>query len=188
MKQNIYIVIDGSNFYYKLKGLGLKGLLNFDFGKFAKYLARNKKIFDKRYYVGKIRQDGTKKTEELFKNQQRLISRLQKNGFKYCFGYLMKTDGKYHEKGVDVNMAVDIVSAAYEKKCGRIVLVSSDTDLAPAIKLAQKKGIIVEYIGFSHDPSVAMVSFCKESRLLTQEEVASFVDNTSSKKKRKSRL
>lgn len=37
--------------------------------------------------------------------------------------------------------------AAYENLCDRIILVSSDTDLIPAIKKTQEKGKIVEYVG-----------------------------------------
>jgi len=64
--------------------------------------------------------------------------------------------------------------ATYENLCDRIILVSSDTDLAPAIKKAQQKGKIVEYVGFSHKPSVAMVRFCKESHVLTKEDILPF--------------
>lgn len=71
--------------------------------------------------------------------------------------------------------ALDILVATYENLCDRIILVSSDTDLAPAIKKAQEKGKVIEYVGFSHQPSVAMVRFCKESRLLTKDDLLSFV-------------
>lgn len=90
--------------------------------------------------------------------------------------YLLKSDGIYHEKGVDVQIAIDIVIAAHEDICDRIILVSSDTDLTPAIKKAQQKGKIVEYIGFSHMPSVAIVSCCKESRLIAKDEIYQFID------------
>lgn len=69
-----------------------------------------------------------------------------------------------------MQIAVDMLIAVYENLADRIILVSSDIDLAPAIKKAREKGKIVEYIGFSHKPSVAMVSFCTESRLLTKED------------------
>lgn len=98
-----------------------------------------------------------------------------KHRVKYVFGYLLNTKGVYHEKGVDVQIAVDMLEAAYENTCDRIALVSSDTDLAPAIKKAQQRGKTVEYIGFSYQPSVAMVRFCSESRLLTKEDVQQFV-------------
>ena len=45
-------------------------------------------------------------------------------------------------------MAVDMLIATYENQCDRIILVSSDTDLLPAIKQAKRKGKEVEYVGF----------------------------------------
>jgi hypothetical protein len=38
----------------------------------------------------------------------------------------------------------------------------------------EERGKIIEYIGFSHMPSVAMVRFCKESRILTKEDLKKF--------------
>lgn len=182
MKEKVLILIDGSNFYYKLKDLELHHLLNFDFRKFAQFLTKDRnELAGARYYIGRVRQDGTKKSQELFDGQQRLLGLLKKSHYRYCFGYLLKTKGVYHEKGVDVQIAVDIVIAAYEKLCDRIILVSSDTDLAPAIKKAQSKGIVVEYVGFSHLPSVAMVSFCKESRLLAKDEIEQFIEKKTKK-------
>lgn len=169
------ILIDGSNFYFKLKDLKLHRLLNFNFSKFAKMLASGSKIVQAVYYVGKIRTDGTQKTQKLFNNQQRLLAHLKKHRFQYSFGYLLKSDRVFHEKGVDVNIAVDILVSTYEELCDRIVLVSSDTDLLPAIKKAKEKGKIVEYIGFSHQPSVAMVANCSKSRLLTKEDLSPFI-------------
>lgn len=90
-------------------------------------------------------------------------------------GYLLKSDGVFHEKGVAVQIAVDMLVATYEKQRDKIILVSSDTDLAPAIKKVQEKGKVVEYVGFSNNASVAMVSFCKESRLLTKADILKFI-------------
>src|SRR5260370_16502721 len=71
------------------------------------------------------------------------------------------------EKGVDVNIAVDMLVVAYENLADRLYLVSSDTDLIPAVKKAQEKGKTVIYVGFSHKLSAAMVASCKETRPLT---------------------
>jgi uncharacterized LabA/DUF88 family protein len=57
-----------------------------------------------------------------------------------------------------VKLAVDILVAAYENLCNRVYLVSSDTDLLPAIKKAQEKGKKIEYVGFSHKPQVSRSS------------------------------
>lgn len=170
-KNRTFILIDGSNFYFKMKALGFNHLLNFDFGKFAQLLIRSGVNVGCKYYVGKVRQDGSEKSIKLLSNQQKLFENLKSHGFRYVLGYLLKSDGVFHEKGVDVQIAVDMMELAYEDKCDRIVLVSSDTDLGPAIRKVQARGKVVEYVGFSNMASVAMVSFCKESRLLTKEDI-----------------
>jgi len=174
-KQRSIILIDGSNFYFKLRDLGLHNLLAFDFSGFTKLIARTSKVVSVCYYVGRIKQDGSEHTQKLFDGQQKLIARLKKHNMVYSFGYLLKSDGVYHEKGVDVQLAVDMLVAAYENMADRIILVSSDTDLAPAIKKVREKGKIVEYVGFSHKPSVAMVSFCSESQLLKKEDLQTLI-------------
>ena len=175
MSERCIILIDGSNFYFKLKDLKLHNLLNFNFSNFAKYLARSRKIVSSNYYVGKVRQDGTTQADKMLANQQKFIATLKKHGFRYILGYLLKNDGVFHEKGVDVHNAVDMLTATYENTTDRIILVSSDTDLEPAIMKAKEKGKIVEYVGFSHKASVAMVSFCSESTLLKKEDIEQFL-------------
>jgi len=176
MTQRCFILIDGSNFYFKLKDLKLHNLLEFNFGKFAKFLARSTKIVGANYYVGRVRQDGSDQADKLLASQQKLFVSLKNHNFKYVLGYLLKSDHVYHEKGVDVHIAVDMLVAAYENICERIILVSSDTDLEPAIMKAKEKKKIVEYVGFSHKASVAMVRFCSESRLLTKEDLLPFTE------------
>jgi uncharacterized protein (TIGR00288 family) len=58
--------------------------------------------------------------------------------------------------------------------CDRICLVSSDTDLLPAIKKAQEKGKSVEYVGFSHNLSKALASRCKETIVLNKNTLLPF--------------
>lgn len=160
------ILIDGSNFYHKLKELGLSQLLTFHFAQFVTFLAGNNTVVHATYYVGAVRSGTTEHAKRLFDKQQKLLGHLKKQGLGYSLGYLLKSGGVFHEKGVDVNIAVDMLVAAYEDQCDSIILVSSDTDLLPAIKKARQKGKEVVYVGFSHRPSVAMVAECSESRLL----------------------
>jgi len=47
--------------------------------------------------------------------------------------------------------------------------------LLPAIKKAKDKGKWVEYVGFSHKVSVAMVANCSESTLLKKEDFEPFI-------------
>lgn len=172
------ILIDGSNFYFKLKSLAIKHQLSFDYTQFADFLVGAKQLVGSTYYIGKVRTDQTIRSQRLHQNQQRLFVQLKKHNFQYKLGYLLKSDSNYHEKGVDVQMAVDILVAAYEKTADHIILVSSDTDLIPSIRKAQKLGITVEYIGFSHQKSIALVAECKETRLLKPEDVEKFIKQT----------
>ena len=168
------ILIDGSNFYFKLKDLGLH-TLDFHFSAFTKFLAGNRKVIRSTYFVGEVRTDGAEHVQKLYNDQQKLIARLKNHGVRYQFGFLLKSDGKYHEKGVDVHIAVAILVAAYENLVDRIILISSDTDLIPAVAKAQEKGKIVEYVGFSHKISLAMARSCRETKTLTRDDLLPFI-------------
>lgn len=169
------ILIDGSNFYFKLKNYQLHNLLQFNFSLFAKTLAKKCKIVECRYYVGAVKTDGTEKTQKIFNSQRKLLSHLTKNKFKYSLGFLLKSNNRFHEKGVDVNIAVDILVASYENLCDNIILISSDTDLLPAIKKAKNLGKTIEYVGFSTSPSLAMIANCSDCTLLKKEDLETFL-------------
>lgn len=53
---------------------------------------------------------------------------------------------KWVQKGVDMKIGIDIASLAYKKLVDRIVLVTNDTDLIPAVKLARINGIQVRIV------------------------------------------
>jgi len=174
-KKKTIIIIDGSNFYFKLKDINLQKITDLNLSGFLNQISEKYRLVKSVYYIGKIRTDGTKKTQILFNSQRKLFAHLQKHNVRYSLGYLLKSGGKYHEKGVDVNMAVDILIATYEDDCDHFILISSDTDLLPAICKVRQKGKTIEYIGFSHQPSVAMVANCTSSRLLTHDDISPFV-------------
>jgi len=177
-KEKIFIIIDGSNFYHRLKELKLRNLLSFNYQKFAKLLLRNKtrELALAKYYIGAIKaKTNNPKSFELWRNQRILLSCLKNQGFKIGFGHMLKTD-KYHEKGVDVLMAVDMLVGAYENFYDTLILVSSDTDLIPALEKARSKGKKIEYIGFSHMPSHGLIANSDIRRLLTKEDLEPFVD------------
>lgn len=177
-KERVIIFIDGSNFYHRLKEpeVNIKNQLQFDFKSFANWLSRKRKIVQMNYYVGRVRaKPSNKKAMKLMSNQQRLSAKFRDQGWKMYFGYLLKSNKKYHEKGVDVKIAVDLLVGAYENKYDTAILVSSDTDLIPAISKVKELGKKIEYIGFSHKPSFAMQKHVTLSRLLIRDEILSFV-------------
>ena len=54
------------------------------------------------------------------------------------------------------------------------IVISSDTDLIPAIKYARYKRKSVEYVGFAGEPSLGMIKECSSQRLLGKENIISF--------------
>ena len=69
---------------------------------------------------------------------------------------------KPQEKGVDVHLAISLVSAAYRSECDVAVVVSHDTDLLPAIQLAHELGLRVEVAawGESHRLKDHSIAYC----------------------------
>jgi len=173
-RKRAIIIIDGSNFHFKLKDLQVQNILKIDLSGFLTKISEKFQLIKTTYYIGKIRTSNNSKTKKLHSHQQKLFAHLKKHNVQYSLGYLLKSDGKYHEKGVDVNMAVDILVATYEDICDHFILISSDTDLLPAIRIVRKKHKTIEYVGFSHQPSIAMIANCTSSRLLVKDDILPF--------------
>ena len=78
-------------------------------------------------------------------------------------------DQHLQEKGVDVGLAVDMVA---ESRGGDVVyLVSSDTDLLPAIKKAQAAGAEVVYVGFAKTLTHAFTENADRTIVLREAEI-----------------
>ena len=75
------------------------------------------------------------------------------------------TEWKLVEKGVDVGLAVRIVSEANAET--EIVVVSADTDLLPAFKAAKKAGARVIHIGYEYRPIAALSQAADATRIIT---------------------
>lgn len=178
-EKRVAIFIDGSNLYFKLKTSNIKNILRFDYRQLSKWLAINRKIVYAGYYVGVVRAKvDDKKGQKLRRGQINLFNFLRSKSQQFVIrkGYLMDNDGVYHEKGVDVQLAVDILIGAYENTYDTAIIISSDTDLIPAIEKAKKLGKEIEYIGFAHQPSFAMQKHSTLSRLLIKEELEPFAN------------
>lgn len=174
-EKRVFIIIDGNNFYHRLKELELVNLLSFDYEKLTKFLIGRRFLVSKNYYIGAIREErNNPKSKELMIGQQKLVGRLQKDNWVVKFGHMLKTDD-YHEKGVDVQIATDILIGAYENLYDTAILVSSDTDLIPALAKGREMKKKIEYIGFSHKPSYGLINHSDIRRLLTKEDIEKFL-------------
>ena len=80
MTDKCIILIDGSNFYFKLKDLKLPDLLQFDFSGFAKMLAGDDSIVQATYYIGKVStHPQSEKGKKMLAAQQKLFEHLKKH-------------------------------------------------------------------------------------------------------------
>lgn len=177
-KIRVAVFIDGGNFYHKLNDLKIKNKSQFGYRQLAEWLARDRILIYAGYYVGTVRaKPNDVKGQALRAGQVGLFNHLRspKQRFVIRQGYLMNNNGKYHEKGVDVQLAVDLLVGAYENTYDTAIILSSDTDLIPAIKKAKELGKSVEYIGFAHHPTIALQTHATLSRLLIKEEIDTFV-------------
>src|SRR3989344_4882929 len=118
----------------------------FSFKEFALFLSSNRNLCGKAYYVGFIIERGK-----------------------------IVYDHEIREKGVDVKIAIDIVIDGIEDKYDTAIIVSSDTDLIPAIKYVQSKGKKVEYIGFSNHTSVGLIKECDNQRVFVSADLKQFI-------------
>ncbi len=174
MENRVFIIIDGNNFYHRLQELKLRNLLNLDYEKLIQHLIDKRNLVLKKYYIGAIRtEEGNPKSFTLWRDQRILLGKLQKQGWQIGLGHMLKTDD-YHEKGVDVLIAVDLLVGAYENLYDTAILVSSDTDLIPAIDKVRSMEKEIEYIGFSHKPSYALIAHSDIRRLLIKEELLEY--------------
>ena len=75
------------------------------------------------------------------------------------------------EECVDVGIAVDMVRDALLGNADDIVLLSSDTDLIPAILVAREAGKEVTYVGFEDRLTKALFDKSNRTKVLRDSEV-----------------
>jgi len=181
-KEKVAIYIDGSNFYGYLKDeeINFPKETKFDFKRFVDFLVGdNRELFSKRYYTGVFRNlDGSDKSKRLVSGQQRFFTNIKKDGFIIKRGRIMPLGKVYKEKGTDVKIAVDLIVGAVDNLYDTAILVSSDTDLIPAIRYIRYKNKKVEYVGFAHNPSLGIQKYVNLSRLLLPEDIERFKEKT----------
>jgi uncharacterized LabA/DUF88 family protein len=173
----VAVFIDGSNFYNKLKDLGIRNTSKFNYRGLAEWLAHRRNVVYCGYYIGVVRaRPGDTKAEAMKNQQVNLFNNLQSKHQRFTVqrGYIMENHGVYHEKGVDVKIAVGLLTGAYEDSYDTTILLSSDTDLIPALQKVRALGKAVEYIGFAHRPSLGLQKHVNLSRLLISTEIEPF--------------
>lgn len=207
MQERVSILFDGANFYHlALKPQGIDEL-SFNYDSFASFLASGRTISDtgKRFYVGTVREkEGDSHTKQAMSTQVKLLTSLAHRGWEIRTSKLrtrtetIKVDNRMkdfqkirnlginqveyertREKGIDVKIAIDLMAGAVDDKYDTAIIVSSDSDLAPAMDWVQKrKGKKVEYVGFSvggMKPVVSMINYSSSQRVFSESDIKQFI-------------
>lgn len=136
MRTTVYI--DGFNLYFAMRRLKDKSLYWLDLHKLGQKLARTPEVTCK-YFTSRI--GGRNKSKR--DRQNIYLEALDATGnVKIILGgystVKVSCPGcreqfkKNEEKKTDVNIALEIAGDAYDEKVERVILISTDTDLAPA--------------------------------------------------------
>lgn len=83
---------------------------------------------------------------------------------------------KYQEKGVDVGMAVELVADSLKKRTQQVVLLSSDTDLIPALKVVKQEGIEIIYLAFEDQVTKAIAAHANATHVIRRSELIEAYD------------
>lgn len=185
--KKVILYIDGENLKYYIKKISKKNkkdidIERFNFDSLFDVVLSGINLTDKRFYSAKIRfyKDSAKKSQELIQRQRSLKANLEKCGFEFVIagnvrGQKFPVDGEekivFHEKGVDVRIAVDITAESCDGSLKTVVLCSSDSDLQPAVSEAKKRGVEVIYLGFESQPNKGLVYTCNRAILIRDSEI-----------------
>ena len=143
MKTNVYI--DGFNLYFAIRRVGEKNLRWLDLYKLSQKLARTSEVRCK-YFTSRIGGKNKPKRDR----QNIYLEALEANGsVDIIFGgystvkvncpLCKERFKKNEEKKTDVNIALNIAGDAVDGNVERIILVSTDTDLAPALLFLKER-------------------------------------------------
>lgn len=187
------LLVDGENFKGKIRSVlysahkekPLWQEYNFK-GLFEKVLG-GIQIERRVFYFARIKEHPASKDKSriLIEEQRLLKTHLEKQGFEVVLGGRVRGQmeeqpkGKsvlvFKEKGVDVQIAVDMVTLACDKKAEEIVLASSDSDLQPAISETKKRGIKCIYLGFEQQPNKGLSYTTGRTILIRDSEVFEYI-------------
>ena len=169
------LFIDGENFIHKIEDVLKKhpkgnkvDITSLDFNKIFRNPLQEYKITRKIFYAAKLHfhPETKEKSERLLKTQRKLRNTLLHQKFEFLIagnvrGQKVSVNGKtkiiFREKGVDVKIAVDLVSMAADKLLKTVILCSSDSDLQPAIQEVRRRGVNVVYLGFGFQPNKGLM-------------------------------
>jgi uncharacterized LabA/DUF88 family protein len=180
------LFVDGENFLHKIREViknqaidkGRVNLAKIDLNQLLAKPLKDLKVKRKIFYASRLHfhSESKEKSLELLKFQRSLRNTLISQGFEFVFSgnvRAQKVGAKviFREKGVDVQIAVDMVALSCDKKMTTAILCSSDSDLQPAVKESRSRGVEIIYLGFENRPNKGLFYTTNRTILIRNSEV-----------------
>ncbi len=148
--ERVMIFIDGSNLYHSLKGFFKR--TDIDIGKLSKKLLDRRRLVRIYYYNAKV---GLKEEPQRYRDQQAFFTSV--NAIPYSelrLGRLVYhnwPNSPPYEKGVDIQLATDMITHSFKNNYDVAVLVAGDNDFVGAIQAVKDNGKNVEVALFGKE-------------------------------------
>lgn len=175
------LFVDGENFLHKIREVIKEtkiDLARLDLNKLLETPLKGYQITRKLFYVSRIHDNPEthEKSLELIKFQRTLRNNLIKQGFEFIIAGNVrsaKIGNKvvFREKGVDVKIAVDMVSLSHKNLLNTAILASSDSDLQPAVAELHELKVQIIYLGFETNPNKGLSYTTNRTILLRNQEI-----------------
>ncbi len=141
-------------------------------------------VTDRRFYraLPMRHPDLVQESEALLNSYRSLGGHLHRQGFTVVKAGTLRADYKnekdrrprYREKGVDVSLAVAMVSLACDEQLKNAYLIASDSDYQPAVAEVRKRKKKVTYIGFEVNPNLGLIAKTDNRIIIPDADVLKF--------------
>jgi uncharacterized LabA/DUF88 family protein len=146
----VMIFIDGSNLYHSLKNFFKR--TDIDIGKLGSKLLDKRRLIRIYYYNAKV---GLKEEPGRYRDQQAFFASV--SAIPYCelrlgrLVYINWPNTPPYEKGVDIQLATDMITHSFKNNYDVAVLVAGDNDYVGALQAVKDNGKNVEVALFGKE-------------------------------------
>ncbi|RKZ28596.1 NYN domain-containing protein [bacterium] len=156
MSKRAMVFIDGNNLYFGLKKN--VGNYNLNYEKFLERLTEKYDLIRGYFYTALFKKEDD---ERLFNNQQKFLTYLMEVPYmQVVTGRMERRGDDLIEKGVDVQLAIDLVRFGAEKVYDVGFIVTGDGDYAPAVEAVKDMGLNVISAFFPFEVSIHLKHVC----------------------------
>jgi uncharacterized LabA/DUF88 family protein len=148
----VMVFIDGSNLYHSIKSLFNR--TDIDMGKLTEKLIEKRRLIRVYYYNARV---GRKEEPERYQRQQAFFNSVSSIPyFELRLGrlvYVNWPNSPPYEKGVDIELATDLLTHSFKNNYDVAILVAGDSDYVGALQAVKDNGKNVEVALFGKERS-----------------------------------